>query len=153
MFAEDNRNGRQDIDSPDLDLPLAFGRYGLQYGCAQRASDAKTTTIRTEPRTRTAHSHKDSVMDRAGYTKARISAPSELWALMRDEVASRDRRRFVVVLLDAANRVLGVDEVAVGCPSTTLVHPRDVLKSIILTNASHISSVSTTIQTNRPHAG
>lgn len=59
-----------------------------------------------------------------------------LWKLLRDEVRTWDRERFLVLCLDNQNGVIGVDPVAVGASSVTNVLRRDVLKSVILSNAA-----------------
>ncbi len=45
-----------------------------------------------------------------------------------------DREHFISVILDGKSRVVAVDEVAVGTVTAALVHPREVLKAVILTN-------------------
>ena len=49
-----------------------------------------------------------------------------------------DREAFVSILLDLKNRVLGVHVVSVGSLSASLVHPREVFKAAILTNAASL---------------
>ena len=46
-----------------------------------------------------------------------------------------DRERFVVVLLNNQNRIIGFDEVAVGGPAISHVSCRDIMKSVVLANA------------------
>ena len=47
-----------------------------------------------------------------------------------------DREQFVVALLNAKNAIIGLNIVSVGILSSTLVHPREVLKPAILANSS-----------------
>lgn len=47
-----------------------------------------------------------------------------------------DREQFCVLLLDAKNRIIGLNIVSIGCLSSATVHPREVLKPAILANAS-----------------
>jgi DNA repair protein RadC len=47
-----------------------------------------------------------------------------------------DREQFVVVLLNAKNHVIGYNIVATGCLTSATVHPREVLKPAILSNAA-----------------
>ena len=49
-----------------------------------------------------------------------------------------DREHFVVLLLDKKNKVIGINTVAIGSLSSTVVHPREVFKPAILANAAAI---------------
>lgn len=60
----------------------------------------------------------------------------DLYALLRDEAAGWDRERFISVMLDNRHRVLGIEEVSVGTLTSSLVHPRELFKAIILSNAA-----------------
>jgi DNA repair protein RadC len=51
---------------------------------------------------------------------------------------NEDREHFTVVLLDARNRVVGVNTVSIGTLTASLVHPREVFKPAILANAAAI---------------
>ena len=46
-----------------------------------------------------------------------------------------DREHFVVLLLDTKNRVIGIHTVSTGSLSASIVHPREVMKPCILSNA------------------
>ena len=65
----------------------------------------------------------------------------DVFRLLKDELIGADRERFLVLLLDNRHNVLAVEEVAVGSVSQALVHPREVYKSAMLTNASAIICV------------
>lgn len=43
-----------------------------------------------------------------------------------------------MLLLDSAHRVVGIDDVAVGCANSLAVHPQEVFKAAILANASAV---------------
>lgn len=49
-----------------------------------------------------------------------------------------DREEFLVVPLDGKNRSLGFHVVSVGTLTASLVHPREVFKIVLLTNAAAI---------------
>jgi len=57
-----------------------------------------------------------------------------LWAYL-DGV---DREHFVIVLLDQKNKVIGINTVSVGSLTASIVHPREVFKAAILSNAATI---------------
>ena len=47
-----------------------------------------------------------------------------------------DREQFCVLLLNAKNKIIGLNIISIGDLSKTVVHPREVLKPAILANAS-----------------
>lgn len=47
-----------------------------------------------------------------------------------------DREQFVVALLNAKNKIIGLNIVSVGILSSAPIHPREVLKPAILANSS-----------------
>ena len=49
-----------------------------------------------------------------------------------------DRECFITLLLGGTNKVMAINEVAVGTLTNALVHPREVFKAAILANASGI---------------
>src|SRR3989338_3424866 len=51
---------------------------------------------------------------------------------------TRDREEFVVLHLDKGNRPICWDRVSVGTLSETLIHPREVFKTALLSNASAV---------------
>jgi DNA repair protein RadC len=57
-----------------------------------------------------------------------------LWQFL-DEV---DREHFVVILVDRKNRLIGIHTVSVGSLTASVVHPREVFKVAILSNAAAI---------------
>src|SRR5215468_12591136 len=58
--------------------------------------------------------------------------------LLHTYLADVDREHFVIILLNQKNRVLGVNTVSVGSLTASIVHPREVYKSAILSNAASI---------------
>ena len=65
----------------------------------------------------------------------------DVFRFFKDEVARWDRERFVSVILDNRNRVLGIDEVSVASLGSSIVHPRKLFKSAILANGSAVICV------------
>ncbi len=51
-------------------------------------------------------------------------------------MATWDRERFLTLLLDNKHTLIGVEEVSVGSLTSSIVHPREVFKAIILANAA-----------------
>jgi DNA repair protein RadC len=57
-------------------------------------------------------------------------------ALLRPYFEGLDREQFVVCGLDAKHAVIGINVVSVGSLSLSIVHPREVMKALILMNAA-----------------
>src|SRR4029434_9928578 len=49
-----------------------------------------------------------------------------------------NREHFVILLLDQKNQVIGLNTVSIGSLTASVVHPREVFKPAILSNASSI---------------
>ena len=49
-----------------------------------------------------------------------------------------DREHFVVLLLDQKNKIIGIHTVSTGSLTASVVHPREVFKAAILSNAAAI---------------
>ncbi len=65
-----------------------------------------------------------------------MQSPSEAAPILHEYIGDLDREVFVLALLTARNRVLGLHTVSVGCLSASLVHPREVFKPAILASAA-----------------
>ena len=62
-------------------------------------------------------------------------AQQAIRALLHTLLHDRDREAAVAIALDARNRPIGAHVISVGTVSATLVHPREVFKFAILSNA------------------
>lgn len=51
---------------------------------------------------------------------------------------NNDREHFFVLLLNIKNKIIGFSEISVGSMTTCIVHPREVLKSAILSSAASV---------------
>ena len=67
-----------------------------------------------------------------------LTNPAEAAKLLTEYLQGSDREHFVVILLDTKNRVIGLNTVSVGILDSSLVHPREVYKPAILSNAASI---------------
>ena len=116
----------------EMSLPASFAREGREatglpiapppefipiYDVFLRRSDLLTLRVRERV---TVRSPKD--------------AASVLWECVKES----DREKFVVLLLDSKNSIIGVTIVSVGILDSALVHPREVFKPAILCNAAAI---------------
>ena len=65
-----------------------------------------------------------------------LTSPTVIYAMFGDWSLACDREHFVVLCLDSKNRITGYHVVSVGSLSASLVHPREVLKAVILSNSA-----------------
>ena len=68
-----------------------------------------------------------------------VSNSQKAHALIQNLILTRgqpDREQFVVALLNAKNKIIGLNIVSVGVLSSAPIHPREVLKPAILANSS-----------------
>ena len=68
-------------------------------------------------------------------TTDHLASPSAVRDYLRLLLASREHEVFVVVLLDAQNRVLSCEELFRGTLTQTSVYPREVVKVALAANA------------------
>lgn len=69
---------------------------------------------------------------------APIANTPALLAEQLKDIASADREHFVVLALSARMRVVARETVSIGTLTASLVHPREVFKSAIMSNAAAI---------------
>src|SRR5262244_2104556 len=67
-----------------------------------------------------------------------IRSSADASTLLHTYLADVDREHFVIILLNQKNRVLGVSTISIGSLTASIVHPREVYKSAILSNAASI---------------
>ena len=71
-------------------------------------------------------------------TSKRISCPADAAAIFRQYLEHLDRECCAVLLVDAKNAVTGVHTVSVGDLTSSIVHPREVLRPAIVGCAASI---------------
>jgi DNA repair protein RadC len=67
-----------------------------------------------------------------------ISSAEEVFRRFKKELGNLDREVFMVIMLDIRNNPIGKHTVSVGTLNQTIVHPREVFKAAILTNAFRV---------------
>jgi len=67
-----------------------------------------------------------------------VRSPEDIARLLADHLQGVDREHFVSILLDTKNKVIGITTVSVGILDSSIVHPREVFKPAILSNAASI---------------
>lgn len=72
------------------------------------------------------------------YPIRKISSPQDCEQLLRDYLDNIDREAFIVLALDTKNQPIAIHTVSIGTLNSSLVHPREVYKMAILSNAASI---------------
>lgn len=72
------------------------------------------------------------------YETRKISNPYDAYRLAKNFLADSDGEKFVVICLDTKNQPVSIEIVSIGTINSAMVHPREVFKVAILSNASKI---------------
>lgn len=72
------------------------------------------------------------------YKNRRIRSPRDCYELFKEFLGEVDREYFVVMCLDIKNQPTNISVVHIGSLNASIVHPREVLKTAILSNAASI---------------
>ncbi|MGM9570423.1 MAG: DNA repair protein RadC [Phascolarctobacterium sp.] len=70
--------------------------------------------------------------------KLHFGDPEEVAAYLMPRLRYATKEQFLVMMLDAKNRIIGLESIAEGGLSNTALHPRDVFRPAILQHASAI---------------
>jgi len=76
---------------------------------------------------------------RIDFEQCRVNNSAESHPIIRKLIETQgqpDREQFCVILLSAKNDIIGLNIVAIGGLTATTVHPREVLKPAIISNAA-----------------
>jgi DNA repair protein RadC len=72
------------------------------------------------------------------YKERHIRSPEDGYRLMKHFLDDLDREAFIVISLDTKTQPLSINVCHVGSLNASIVHPREVMKSAILSNAASI---------------
>lgn len=72
------------------------------------------------------------------YKERKIRSPHDAYILMKEFIGDADREHFVVLCLDTKNQPTCIQVVHIGSLNASIVHPREVLKSALLSNTASI---------------
>ena len=67
-----------------------------------------------------------------------IISPKEAFEIVSEYLQGVDREHMVLLTLDVKNVVTSISTVSIGSINTSVVHPREVFKTAILSNAASI---------------
>lgn len=65
-----------------------------------------------------------------------IASADEAASIFKEYIGDHDREVFAVMALSVKNEVIGIHTVSIGSLDSTIVHPREVFKPLLLLNAS-----------------
>ncbi len=68
----------------------------------------------------------------------RITSPETAYEILMKHLGRPDREHFVMMCLNTKNEVTHIHTVSIGTLNTTLIHPRELFKTAILTNSAAI---------------
>lgn len=72
------------------------------------------------------------------YSKEKITSPEDVLKVLGRELRQYDRELLCVLNLGMDGAVINMNVVSMGSLTSCMVHPREVFKSAVLSNASHI---------------
>ncbi|WP_019720233.1 RadC family protein [Heyndrickxia coagulans] len=72
------------------------------------------------------------------YFQRVVRSPQDGYELLKQILGDKDREYFVVVSLDTKNQPVSINICHIGSLNASIVHPREVMKSAILSNAASI---------------
>ena len=81
----------------------------------------------------------DVVLERRGsqlFEGRRVRSPEDVANIIRDFIGDSDREKFVVLGLSTKNEPTVLQVVHTGSINASIVHPRDVMKVLILSNCA-----------------
>ena len=73
------------------------------------------------------------------YSRLEVEDPEHLASVLRKFLEREDREVFLTVNMSGVNEINSVNVVSIGCLNRAIVHPREVFKAAILSNAYRIA--------------
>lgn len=70
------------------------------------------------------------------YENRKIRNPDDAVSIARDFLQDEDRERVIAIYLNSKNEPTAIHTVSIGNINTSIVHPREVMKAAILSNAA-----------------
>ena len=72
------------------------------------------------------------------YQTRTISSPNDAYEMIKERLEDSDREQFIIACLNTKNEPTNISVVSVGILNKAIVHPREVFKTAILSNAASI---------------
>ena len=85
------------------------------------------------------------------YQTRQILSPSDAYEMIKEQLEGLDREQFIVACLNTKNEPTNITVVSVGSLNKAIVHPREVFKTAILSNAASIMAFIIIHQVTQHH--
>ena len=72
------------------------------------------------------------------YQTRQILSPKDAYEMIKEQLEGLDREQFIIACLNTKNEPINITVVSVGSLNKAIVHPREVFKTAILSNAASI---------------
>ena len=72
------------------------------------------------------------------YQTRTISSPKDAYEMIKEQLEGLDREQFIIACLNTKNEPTNISVVSVGTVNKAIVHPREVFKTAILSNAASV---------------
>ena len=72
------------------------------------------------------------------YANRQIGSPFDAFVLVKELIEGCDRQKLLAICLDTKNQPVNISVVSIGTVNSSIVHPREVFKTAILSNSSRI---------------
>ena len=72
------------------------------------------------------------------YQTRQILSPNDAYEMIKEKLEGLDREQFIIACLNTKNEPTNISVVSVGSLNKAIVHPREVFKTAILSNAASI---------------
>ena len=72
------------------------------------------------------------------YQTRTISSPKDAYEMIKDQLQDLDREQFIIACLNTKNEPTNLSVVSVGTLNKAIIHPREVFKTAILSNAANV---------------
>jgi DNA repair protein RadC len=120
---------------PRLGRPrLGVGLQRLKQGRVFLALGPRQPDEPAQPQE--AHAEHDQRPGLEALEQAQIRSSRDAAVVFREYLGAADRECFMVGMLDQKNKVIGINTVSMGSLTASVVHPREVMKPAILSNAA-----------------
>ncbi|KAB3534502.1 hypothetical protein F8154_08820 [Alkaliphilus pronyensis] len=70
------------------------------------------------------------------YSPRTITSPVDVVKLLKQFLENKDRDEFIIICLDTKNQPSCINVCSIGTLNSSLVHPREVFKTAILSNSA-----------------
>ena len=72
------------------------------------------------------------------YLARQILSPNDAYEMIKEQLEGLDREQFIIACLNTKNEPTNISVVSVGSLNKAIIHPREVFKTAILSNAASI---------------